>query len=1134
MFERYVEPAMEFIMSSSVSLAVPGMPYVNLIQTLCNLLEGLLSDDTTRGSQARSQQVLEANFVFACVWGLGGCLQADKRANHRAAFSQWWVEYHVAATKTSVPFPKEGSVFDYFPDQDTGTWRPWVSCVPRFDLTAACAAATGGASAEDNFADGSAAPDMTRLFVPTVDTVRMLYLARLLLKNGHHIMLVGGAGTGKTTIAREFMRSLDPENYIARELPLNSLFDGPSMQEALETSLEKKSGSRYGPPGTKRLVLLLDDSNMPAADKYETQTALELLRQGIDSGGWFDKHKTIMKEVSGVHVIAAMNLAAGERAPSARVLRHFAAFVVPTPTAEDMTSMCVSILRSHLDHPGWSNEVRNMGPSIVQATVELHCNVIDAFLPSAEKFHYIFSLRELSSVMAGLLRMTATVFGADPLKCARLWAHEVERTYADRFVSDDDLAMFYRLRAAAARRWLEQCGVCIEDIERGPLIYASLSNDAGQCGGTTYDEIPSEGVLRSLLERKLAEYNESNASMDLVLFSQASHRVVRLARALSFPGGHAVMVGVGGSGKQSLARLAAHCAGCETYQIQLTPGYAVAEFRADLLGLMQRCAARSARIALILTDANIVDDRMLACVNELLATGQVSNLFAADEREALISAVRAEVRMLGLPDSQEACWEHALGKIRRNLHFVLCFSPVGPLRGRARRFPAIVGRCYYDWLRPWPRVALESVAARFLANVSALDSMASNDTQAADAQRSAIVAAMASAHGAAQAASDKFQQQYRRYNYVTPKSYLELVATYQSTLEKGAAKLYAARSRLESGTSKILHAKQAVQVLREELMREQVVVDQKQAATAVLIETIGREKLMADEAVEAGRGDEELAAALAEEVRRVQAECAADLAIAEPIIAAAEAALSSLDKASLGELKSFSNPSQEVTAVVAACMILTASGAGAIPKDVSWPAGKKWMGSAGSLDNFLKMLLNFDKDRIPVACVDKVEGDYITKTFFAPESIRVKSAAAAGLCAWVINVCKYFRIYETVAPKRAALANANRKLNEANLKLTGIRSRVAALQGKVHELETALAAAIADKVAAQAAADKTAAKMNLADRLISGLAAEFDRWTASIKQLQNEEGELYHRNKFGFCIISAPMVSQFNLSLLVF
>ena len=52
------------------------------------------------------------------------------------------------------------------------------------------------------------------------------------------------------------------------------------------------TGVRFGPPGAKRLVYFIDDMNMPFVDKYDTQSAIELLRQSLDYRGWFDKVRT--------------------------------------------------------------------------------------------------------------------------------------------------------------------------------------------------------------------------------------------------------------------------------------------------------------------------------------------------------------------------------------------------------------------------------------------------------------------------------------------------------------------------------------------------------------------------------------------------------------------------------------------------------------------------------------------------------------------------------------------------------------------------------------------------------------------------------------------------------------------------
>lgn len=68
--------------------------------------------------------------------------------------------------------------------------------------------------------------------------------------------------------------------------------------------------------------------------------------------------------------------------------------------------------------------------------------------------------------------------------------------------------------------------------------------------------MPTYQRLYKVVTEALLEYNESYAVMDLVLFEDAMKHVARISRIISSQCGHALLVGVGGSGKQSLARYA--------------------------------------------------------------------------------------------------------------------------------------------------------------------------------------------------------------------------------------------------------------------------------------------------------------------------------------------------------------------------------------------------------------------------------------------------------------------------------------------------------------------------------------------------------------------------------------------------
>jgi dynein heavy chain len=154
-----------------------------------------------------------------------------------------------------------------------------------------------------------------------------------------------------------------------------------------------------------------------------------------------------------------MNPAAGSFTVTPRLQRHFATFAAAPPAGDAARGMLSALLVGHLQAPGFSDALRALGPKLADATVDLHAAVTAAFVPSAVRFHYVFTLRELFAVAGGLLRMTPAAFGAHPVKAVRLWVHECERVYGDRLMDEPDAATFARLRAAATKQHFEALGL---------------------------------------------------------------------------------------------------------------------------------------------------------------------------------------------------------------------------------------------------------------------------------------------------------------------------------------------------------------------------------------------------------------------------------------------------------------------------------------------------------------------------------------------------------------------------------------------------------------------------------------------------------------------------------------------------
>lgn len=161
------------------------------------------------------------------------------------------------------------------------------------------------------------------------------------------------------------------------------------------------------------------------------------------------------------------------------------------------------------------------------------------------------------------------------------------RVFADRLIDqvDKDLVCT-SLMGDMVREYFKDVDeyVLKDPIILGDYEMANPTDDEAE-DPRLYQDLGDYAVVKEKLDRMLEDYGFDHKPMNLVLFNDALEHVTKIHRIIRFPKGCGLLVGFGGSGKQSVTKLATFTACYELFTITLIRNYNEDNFREELRNL---------------------------------------------------------------------------------------------------------------------------------------------------------------------------------------------------------------------------------------------------------------------------------------------------------------------------------------------------------------------------------------------------------------------------------------------------------------------------------------------------------------------------------------------------------------------
>lgn len=640
------------------------------------------------------EQSLEGALVFALVWGSAGSLSTADRLAFDVAFRSLHsgrldnlekmgllppesLAHSVNDSSASQEkrngrfsqhLPPTGSCFEIFWDFQQRKWLSWSlnSTFPDVRRTITASA-------------------LQHVLVETPETAFIDYFIHLVCDHGRaHLLLAGELGGGKSKCTLQLIQRMlvagdKPKHHLqVREkaasqqkvLPSvgNSIM-GPEaspndskggnhafalmsisltgatspkkLQQWLEGRLERNHKGGFNVPNFHRGILLLDDVHLPSTEEFGAQPTGELLRQLLDRRGWTQRGTWRFCSVEGLSVLATSRAVRQQHQQLSERLTRLFIPVISAPYSPESLQFILSqllLLRFHKSSEAVVDSLHN----VALLTVRLYKELQKRLPPRPARWTYHWTVRDT-------WRLVQRMAALDPVGLESrhtvlcCWLHEARRVFEDRIAAAADLEAFSNTVADILK---DTACVSLTDLHppgEGPLLFAfqdtpsgSIARPVDDCilGSRVYARITASQA-QILCASGLEQYSllHPKSLLSFVLFPQAVQLTLRCMNTFLQPQGHALLLGVGGSGRRSACRLAASLAGFETVEPHGAPSsVGITEWQEDLKAVILATGALGRPQLLMIQGEHLAREEIASDICSLLLLQELPEVLTADEK----------------------------------------------------------------------------------------------------------------------------------------------------------------------------------------------------------------------------------------------------------------------------------------------------------------------------------------------------------------------------------------------------------------------------------------------------------------------------------------------------------------------